>query len=233
MRAAELSQPQEIRFEVRTTERLLLIDGAPAKLGARAFDVLQALYEHRDRLVDQERAVRDRLAGRGGGGEQPAGTDQHAAQAPRSRHDRHDPGARLPLYGRVRGHLKPWGRRCARVKRSSAALLEQAPFMRLLATSQEPLRVAAEQVYRLDALALPLARTTSKRHAGRGPLPSSKRVRRRRIRSSASLRTTSMASSPSASISTASRSRSSSLRRAWRRWASTGCAPGWASVSAS
>ncbi|HVO90188.1 MAG TPA: winged helix-turn-helix domain-containing protein, partial [Casimicrobiaceae bacterium] len=51
MRAAELSQRQAIRFEVRTTERLLLIDGAPAKLGARAFDVLQALYEHRERLV--------------------------------------------------------------------------------------------------------------------------------------------------------------------------------------
>jgi predicted ATPase len=35
------------------------------------------------------------------------------------------------------------------------ALLQQAPMMRLLATSQEPLRVAAEQVYRLDALAVP------------------------------------------------------------------------------
>ena len=51
MRAAELSRPQAIRFEVRAAERLLLIEGAPAKLGARAFDVLQALYERRDRVV--------------------------------------------------------------------------------------------------------------------------------------------------------------------------------------
>ena len=51
MRVTDLSLPQAVRFEVRATERLLLIDGAPAKLGARAFDVLQALYERRERVV--------------------------------------------------------------------------------------------------------------------------------------------------------------------------------------
>ena len=33
--------------------RLLLVDGEPAKLGARAFDILVALFERRDRLVDK------------------------------------------------------------------------------------------------------------------------------------------------------------------------------------
>ena len=39
------------RFELRRTERQLLIGGEPAKLGARAFDVLTALAERRDRVV--------------------------------------------------------------------------------------------------------------------------------------------------------------------------------------
>ena len=39
------------RAEVRPRERQLLVDGAPASLGARAFDVLMALIERRDRLV--------------------------------------------------------------------------------------------------------------------------------------------------------------------------------------
>jgi predicted ATPase/DNA-binding winged helix-turn-helix (wHTH) protein len=39
------------RFELRTCERQLLIDGVPATLHARAFDVLSALVEHRDRVV--------------------------------------------------------------------------------------------------------------------------------------------------------------------------------------
>jgi predicted ATPase/DNA-binding winged helix-turn-helix (wHTH) protein len=39
------------RFEVRAVERQLLIDGKPAALGARAFDLLMALVEHRDRVV--------------------------------------------------------------------------------------------------------------------------------------------------------------------------------------
>ncbi len=39
------------RAEVRPAQRRLLVDGAPAKVGARAFDVLLALIERRDRLV--------------------------------------------------------------------------------------------------------------------------------------------------------------------------------------
>ena len=38
-------------FEIRPTERQLLIDGHSAPLGARAFDVLMALVERRDRTV--------------------------------------------------------------------------------------------------------------------------------------------------------------------------------------
>ena len=40
-----------VSIEIRSAKRQLLIDGRAAKLGARAFDVLQALYERRDRLV--------------------------------------------------------------------------------------------------------------------------------------------------------------------------------------
>ena len=39
------------RFELRPESRQLLVDGQPAALGARAFDVLHALVERRDRLV--------------------------------------------------------------------------------------------------------------------------------------------------------------------------------------
>ena len=38
-------------FEIRPTERRLLVDGHPASLGARAFDLLLALVERRDRTV--------------------------------------------------------------------------------------------------------------------------------------------------------------------------------------
>jgi DNA-binding response OmpR family regulator len=37
-------------FELRPRERRLLVDGKEATVGARAFDVLLALIEHRDRL---------------------------------------------------------------------------------------------------------------------------------------------------------------------------------------
>lgn len=39
------------RFEVRAAQRLLLVDGEPARIGARALDVLLALLERRDRVV--------------------------------------------------------------------------------------------------------------------------------------------------------------------------------------
>jgi predicted ATPase/DNA-binding winged helix-turn-helix (wHTH) protein len=38
-------------IELRAAERQLLVDGVPAALGARAFDLLMALYERRDRVV--------------------------------------------------------------------------------------------------------------------------------------------------------------------------------------
>ena len=41
--------------EVRITERRLLVDGQPVVLGARAFDVLQALIEQPGRVVSKER----------------------------------------------------------------------------------------------------------------------------------------------------------------------------------
>ena len=39
------------RFELSPASRQLLVDGQPAALGARAFDVLHALIERRERLV--------------------------------------------------------------------------------------------------------------------------------------------------------------------------------------
>ena len=41
------------RFEVRLAERQLLADGRPVTIGARAFDVLAALVERRDRVVSK------------------------------------------------------------------------------------------------------------------------------------------------------------------------------------
>ena len=39
------------RFEIRLAKRQLQVDGQPTLLGARAFDLLAALVEHRDRVV--------------------------------------------------------------------------------------------------------------------------------------------------------------------------------------
>ena len=47
---------EQYRFgssEIRPAERQLLIDGAPAALGARAFDLLLALIERRERVVEK------------------------------------------------------------------------------------------------------------------------------------------------------------------------------------
>ncbi len=41
-------------FRLRRGRRQLLIDGEPAKLGARAFDLLNALVQHRDRVVGKD-----------------------------------------------------------------------------------------------------------------------------------------------------------------------------------
>jgi DNA-binding response OmpR family regulator len=42
------------RFELRPDARLLLADGKPVEIGARAFDVLHALVERRDRVVTKD-----------------------------------------------------------------------------------------------------------------------------------------------------------------------------------
>jgi predicted ATPase/DNA-binding winged helix-turn-helix (wHTH) protein len=42
------------RFELRTRERRLLVDGLPAEIGARAFDMLLALVERSGRLVSKD-----------------------------------------------------------------------------------------------------------------------------------------------------------------------------------
>src|SRR5512135_553959 len=38
-------------IEIRPAERQVWVNGAPAALGARAFDLLMALYERRERVV--------------------------------------------------------------------------------------------------------------------------------------------------------------------------------------
>ena len=42
------------RFELRPATRQILVDHLPAALGARAFDLLLALIERRDRLVTKD-----------------------------------------------------------------------------------------------------------------------------------------------------------------------------------
>ena len=43
--------------EVRTAQRQVLVDGRPAAIGARAFDVLLMLLEHRDRVVSKDELI--------------------------------------------------------------------------------------------------------------------------------------------------------------------------------
>ena len=45
--------------EVRPDERRVLVGGAPAAVGARAFDLLVALIENRDRVVTKDELLRD------------------------------------------------------------------------------------------------------------------------------------------------------------------------------
>ena len=45
------------RFELRPASRQLLVDGQPVVLGARAFDVLNALIERRERLVAKDELI--------------------------------------------------------------------------------------------------------------------------------------------------------------------------------
>ncbi len=43
--------------EVRAAQRQVLVDGLPAAIGARAFDVLRVLLEHRDRVVTKDELI--------------------------------------------------------------------------------------------------------------------------------------------------------------------------------
>lgn len=45
------------RFEVRPAERLLLVDGVAAAVGARAFDLLLCLLAHRDRVISRREVL--------------------------------------------------------------------------------------------------------------------------------------------------------------------------------
>ena len=45
------------RCEVRPAERLLLVDGVPAAVGARAFDLLLCLLAHRDRVLSKQEVL--------------------------------------------------------------------------------------------------------------------------------------------------------------------------------
>ena len=57
MTSASGDQPGVVRFgrfELRRSARRLLADGRDVPLGARAFDLLQALVERRDRIVDKD-----------------------------------------------------------------------------------------------------------------------------------------------------------------------------------
>src|SRR5262252_3319125 len=51
MTSIQPDRQRKSRIEIRSAERQLLIDDKAAKIGARAFDVLQALFERRDRVV--------------------------------------------------------------------------------------------------------------------------------------------------------------------------------------
>lgn len=45
------------RFELRPSERVLLVDGTPAALGSRALDLLLCLVNHRDRVVSKDEVL--------------------------------------------------------------------------------------------------------------------------------------------------------------------------------
>lgn len=51
---ADLADYRFGRFLLRPAERQLLIDGEPAPLGARAYDLLAVLVERRDRVVSKD-----------------------------------------------------------------------------------------------------------------------------------------------------------------------------------
>ena len=121
------------RFELRPGERVLLADGAPVAIGARAFDLLAAFVDRPGDADHEGRSPRHRMAGPRRGGEQPAGAGVDAAQDPRAERARHDPGARLSIQpGRSVGDGAPraarrQSRACARRGRRNARDRRRAP----------------------------------------------------------------------------------------------------------
>ena len=90
------------RCEVRPAERQLLVDGQPVPIGARAFDLLLALIERRDRVVSKNElldvvwpglVVEKQPAGAGGSPEKGSG----------AKRDRHGPRARLSHHAAAFG----------------------------------------------------------------------------------------------------------------------------------
>ena len=100
------------RFEISPAERVLRVDGQPATLGARAFDLLLALAQRRDRARHQAGAARPRLARRRGRGAQHRRADQQSAQAARPARDRHRAGAGLSIHGAAGRRRHARSRRC-------------------------------------------------------------------------------------------------------------------------
>ena len=97
------------RFVIQPAMRQVLVDGVPAKLGARAFDLLVALVEHGDRVIGKHELMD--LVWPGLVVEENNLQVQISALrkllGPHGDHD--DPGPRLPLRRHAR---RPTGRRC-------------------------------------------------------------------------------------------------------------------------
>ena len=183
------ASPAEFRFgsaRLDVEQRQLLIDDRPAKLGARAFDVLLALIERRERAGQQERAARPRLAGPGGRGEQPAGADLGAAQAARRRRrSRRFPGAATasPPHRSNRRRRAPAPRRRAE-PRGPIARRWRRPHADEPAGALEPLYGRDDDVARASASCCGRTRwsrssapAASARRGWRRPSPSAQRER--------------------------------------------------------
>ena len=99
-------------FEWRPATRQVLRDGAALAIGARAFDVLPALIERRDRTVSKSELIDivwpDVVVEENNLQVQVSG----AAQAARRAGDRDDPGPRLPVHAAGRWREPAAARRC-------------------------------------------------------------------------------------------------------------------------
>ena len=154
------------RFELQSDERRLLVDGAPAALGGRAFDLLLALAERPGQLVGKH-ALMDLVW--------PGLVVQEnnlAAQISALRkvlgdeRDRHDPGARLSLRGADRS-----GRRARSRSASARRRRPRSPRSERLGAAHQPAR-------RVARLARTRPRAGCAGRAGRPPPPGQRRRRR-------------------------------------------------------